>query len=162
VGRGPHLLRRGFYLRLVEFDLAGAISSAVAPVINVLGAALGIHLVVVVVRGRSDDLIARRRALRLYALRLYFWLAMALVSLFMIGRDTPHNWGLISNMSLIRAIAALAMGLWAMLWVLKMREGAFTFETPALAPAKPPGIDPRDETLRDDLLAAMTCRFHSN
>lgn len=116
-----------------------------------LALALLIYLLVKILRGRADDLIESRRALRLYLL-----LALIAVAIITISLDFLMPSATETNISFIRGLVSFPMIVWACFWFASVTQGNYKFALePQLADAET-AIDPRDAGLRDKLLHEMS------
>lgn len=108
------------------------------------------HLIYVTLQGRSDDLIEPRRRLR-----LYFVLAMVLVTLLSVLAENLFMTRNPEFLLTLRVLIIFPLTLWACLWLTKFQSQNFVFESIVSKEPVTPKIDPRDKLLLEQLKTAM-------
>lgn len=112
--------------------------------------AIMLHLIVVALKGRSDDLIEPRRRLR-----LYFVIAMIAVTLLSVLAENVLMTRNPEFLLTLRVLIIFPLALWGALWLTKFQPENFVFENPAHTPQTIPDIDPRDILLLEQLKTSM-------
>ncbi|MEL7487432.1 MAG: AraC family transcriptional regulator [Pseudomonadota bacterium] len=105
------------------------------------------HLVFVVLSGRENDLVERRRSAR-----LYFILALAIGVMITVMAENLFNRSHREVVSFSRAVVALVLSGWALFWLTRFHPEALEFKR--LAPVAPenPRLDPKDADLHARLI----------
>ena len=138
------------YFRLPEFGITVPFPLGLPLIYKSIIFAMMGHLIYVALKGRSDDLIEKRRTLR-----LYFVYGLSVATALIIVAETllypKYNAGL----TIFRASIILAITSWAFFWLVSFHPEKLSF-APAKAPTlKPTGLDPRDEALHKRLIEEM-------
>lgn len=136
--------------RFVEFGLIPPLPVAFYFLVDCVNLALMVHLVYVALKGRLDDLVTKRRTLRLYfVFTLCAATALAvLAEAFLAGAYDME-------LSTLRALIILVPTLWGFFWLTIIMPEKLSFEPIKIIAEAPPAMDKRDETLHAHLLAEM-------
>ena len=136
--------------RFLEFDVIAGVPAGFDLLVDVVTFAMLAHLAFVTIKGRSDDVNNARRKFR-----LYFILALVVGSALTVQAENMFMDNFAYSVSLFRALVALPLTVWALLWLTKLQPEILAFQPIVPTLAKPSGLDPRDQALHKRLLEEM-------
>lgn len=139
-----------FIYRLLELGVISSVPPGLGIFIKTMVFVMMGHLVYVALKGRPDDLIEKRRALR-----LNFVYGLSAATALIIVAETVLYENHDSLLTTLRAFIVLAITFWAFLWLTKFHAEKLSFKPVKTVPEKPTGLDPRDEALHKRLLEEM-------
>jgi AraC-like DNA-binding protein len=138
-------------LRLSELDLIGGAPNWLPQAANLFSAGLALHLVWTALVGRGDDLVETRRSIR-----LWFVIALGSVAGLIIFGEALFSHAHDGAVSTIRAGLILAIAVWGLLWLTRLRTEALLFQpAPVPVPASSSRISPKDALLLARLTRLM-------
>jgi len=121
-----------------------------APILTVMSVGITAHLIWTALSGRSDDLIESRRRVR-----LWFSLGLALAAGVSITAEIVTGDGMAGLASILRAAFALALGIWAVLWLVQFHPERLLFQKLSRPQPATPAVDPKDAATHKRLTDIM-------
>lgn len=136
--------------RFMELQGGGPLPPVINYSLDFVTVGTMVHLAYVALKGRADDLIEPRRRLR-----LYFVLALVVVTLTAIFAENLLQVSHPEFLTTFRCMIIFPLALWGVLWLTEMHPEKIIFKDIKKPNEKTTDVDPRDQLLLDTLKNAI-------
>lgn len=137
-------------LRCAEFGWLPQFPHIMTIIIDLFAISLILYLLFITIKGRSDDLIERRRTFRLYFVLVL--ISVALVTTFFDMFSVNAHGGFVKQ---VKTLAIMPLAIWALVVLGKIRDDSVLFPRKSTRRTTAEGADPRDVALQGKLESLM-------